>query len=89
MSNVTPVEITADGVAKVFGVRHPKGTTVTVFEVDGFNFPTREAADLFDASPWPRTLHDGRVVTSDRVAFPASKAAMAAARQARLEGESA
>lgn len=87
MSDVTPTTITADGVAKIFGKRHPAGRQVEVFTVDGFSFPTREAADTFTASPFPRTLFDGRLVTSDGVTFPASKVDQAAARQVRIDQE--
>lgn len=58
---------------------------VTLYEVDGFNFETKADAEAFAGSDWPRTMPDGRLVTSDRVSFPASKAALATARQKNLE----
>lgn len=85
MTTVTAVTLVADGRSRYHGVRHPAGAAVQVFEVDGFSFPTEDAAEAFAAAEWPRGLPDGRLVTSDRVVFPASKADKARARQARLE----
>ena len=61
------------------------GEPKTLYVADGFNFGSEEEAEAFLASPWPRTLPGGRVVTSDRVSFPASKKKMAEARQANLD----
>lgn len=59
---------------------------VTLYTVDGFNFDTRAEAEAFAAQAWPRTMPDGRLVTSDRVSFPASRADQARARQANIDG---
>lgn len=59
---------------------------VTVHTVDGFNFDTRAEAEAFVAQPWPRTLSDGSVITSDRVKFPAERADQARSRQAHIDG---
>lgn len=57
---------------------------ITLYTVDGFNFDTREEAEDFASQPWPRTLSDGSVITSDRVKFPASRADQAEARQTNI-----
>ncbi len=92
MSPITETTITADRSIHdrpphVFGRRLRWGDSATIFSVDGHNFPTRDEAEAFTESPWPRTLPDGRLVTSDHRSFPSTKADLARRRQERLDSE--
>lgn len=78
-----------EGQPHFFGRRLPRGTVVTVYEVEiggrVWSFETAADAEAFDGAAWPKPFQGGWL-TSDGVRFPDAKKHKAEARQSNLNG---